>query len=101
MAEGDRKSRSRGSIAGEQQRIGNSLQGSSVEVGSPQRRLAWPLREDGTRESGKAQIFPLRSPDALEAPGGGGERERERERERARGGIVRERTEGDGDRAAD
>ena len=37
----------------------DSLRGSSVKIGTIQRRLAWPLRKDDTHKSRSVQIFKL------------------------------------------
>ena len=45
------------SIASECQLLTDSLRGSSVKIGTIQRRLAWPLRKDDTHKSGSVLNF--------------------------------------------
>ena len=42
----------------------DSLRGSSVEIGTTQRRLAWPLRKDDTHKSRNVTNFFARHEDA-------------------------------------
>ena len=46
----------------------DSLRGSSVEIGTIQRRLAWPLRKDDTHKSRSVTIF-LRNPSGFTCEG--------------------------------
>ena len=39
----------------------DSLRGSSVEIGTMRRRLAWPLRKDDTHESRSVSNFDVRA----------------------------------------
>ena len=41
--------------------VEDSLRGSSVKIGTTQRRLAWPLRKDDTRKSRSANNLETRS----------------------------------------
>ena len=49
----------------------DSLWGSSVKIGTIQRRLAWPLRKDDTLKSGSVLKFGLRRERLLPQSGAG------------------------------
>ena len=72
----------------------DSLRGSSVKIGTMQRRLAWPLRKDDTHESGSVLNFLPPHPSRQER----GEKiiKREIEKKKAPRGRSEIRRNGDG-----